>query len=100
MPHRPCPMPPPAWGATMAARPVRWPGLGAGGEPPPTPFATLAAAYRAEGSFVDRARDAIIGGDPLPALADTYKALEAAAAGRRDVENRAFAAVLADWSAG
>ena len=84
----------------MAVRLVRWPGLRATGNAPPKPFASLAVAYRSEGSFVDRARDAIIGGDPLPALADAYKALEAAAAARRDGENRAFAEALVAWSAG
>lgn len=86
--------------ARMAIRLVRWPELKAGGELPARPFATLADAYRADGSFVDQARDAIIGGDPLPALADAYKALEAAASARRDAENRAFAEALAGWSAG
>jgi hypothetical protein len=86
--------------AQKAVRLIRWPGLRAKGEPPPTPFSTLAAAYLAEGSFVDWARDAIIGGDPLPVLAEAYKTLEAAAACRRDVENRAFATALAEWSSG
>ena len=85
--------------ARMAVRLIRWPELNTKDELPPTPFATLASDHRAEGSFVDRARDAIIGGDPLPALADAYKALESCAARRRDIENRTFAAALADWVA-
>ena len=53
-------------------------------------FAQLARRYRDEVACVDRARDALAGGDDLAELSDAYARLERAAAARRAAFNRAF----------
>ena len=53
-------------------------------------FAQLAGRYRDEVALVDRARDALAGGDDLAELSDAYARLERAVAARRAAFNRAF----------
>ena len=61
-------------------------------------FARLAGFYRDEIAWVDRARDALAGGDGLIELSDTYVRLEQVVAARRAAFNRAFGVALADWT--
>jgi hypothetical protein len=83
---------------TMAARLVGWL---AGRPPPETPaFGEAAAAYVTEGSFVDRARQALRGGDPLPEVASVYGRVAVAVTARREAENQRFAALLKAWNQG
>lgn len=82
--------------ARMAVRLVRWL------RTPETldgSFGDLARRYRDEVALVDRARDALAGGDDLAELSEGYTRLERTAALRRSGFNRAFGTALADWTA-
>ncbi len=78
--------------AEAAARLLAW--LAAGPTPPADP-AALAAAYRDDLAFADRARDRISGGEAGAALSAAYRGLEEAAHRARADFNRAFAAAAA-----
>lgn len=80
----------------MAARLVQW----LTGTPTSSwrTMSEAAAAYATEGGFVDRARNAIRSGDPLPGAAATYARVSEAITARREMENGAFAEVLRDWN--
>ena len=70
---------------------------GEGGEDRRRGFGAAARAYRAEGSFVDRARARLWDGDPAPPLAAAYARLARRADEVRHAENREFGALLAAW---
>ena len=82
----------------MAARLACW--LGGRPSAPPTGLPAIAHAYVEEGGFVDVARHALRAGDPLPEVAAAYARVVAAAAIRREEQNRRFALALPDWNAG
>jgi hypothetical protein len=81
----------------MAARLTCWLAT----EPPSraTSIAAASATYARDGSFVDYARHALQGGDPLPELATAYSRLRDAAVERREAENRIFAELVSAWIA-
>jgi len=83
---------------TMAARIVGW--LSKGRLPAVRTFADAAAAYASEGGFVDRARQALRGGDHIPDVANAYARIAKAAATQRDAENQGFATLLKGWNQG
>jgi hypothetical protein len=83
---------------TMAARIVSW--LAKGRLPALRTFAEAAAAYASEGGFVDRARQALRGGDHLPDVASAYARVAKVAAAQRDAENQSFATLLKGWNQG
>lgn len=83
---------------TMAARIVGW--LARGRQRAFRTFAEAAAGYALEGGFVDRARQALRGGDQLPEVAAAYSRIAEAAAARRDAENQSFATLLKGWNQG
>ena len=72
-------------------------GEGGAGEDRRRGFGAAARAYRAEGSFVDRARARLWDGDPAPPLAAAYARLARRADEVRHAENREFGALLAAW---
>lgn len=82
----------------MAARIVGW--LARGRQRAFRTFAEAAASYALEGGFVDRARQAIRGGDQLPEVAAVYSRIAEAAAAQRDAENQSFAMLLKGWNQG
>ncbi len=82
----------------MAARLVSW--LTKGQLPPFTHFGEAATAYASEGGFVDYARQALRGGDPLPEVASAYARLASGVAIQREEENQAFATLLQQWNQG
>lgn len=73
-------------------------GEGGAGEDRRRGFGAAARAYRAEGSFVDRARARLWDGDPAPPLTAAYARLARRADEARHAENREFGALLAAWS--
>jgi hypothetical protein len=81
----------------MAARLVKW----LSGHPTAAwqGMSEAAADYAAEGGFVDRARQSIRSGDPLPNVAAVYARLSETILVKREEQNRAFAAMLRDWNA-
>ncbi len=83
---------------TMAARVVSW--LTKGRLQPFRNFGEAAAAYASEGGFVDRARQALRGGDHLPEVANAYARIAKAVATQRDTENQGFATLLKGWNQG
>lgn len=95
----------------MAARLLTWlatpagvgpGGLGAGLDPAtpagPVSFEEAAAAYTAEGAWVDRARRRLWHGDADPALGATYRRVIDALVARRRPQNQRFAELLAAWT--
>lgn len=72
-------------------------GEGGAGEDRRRGFGAAARAYRAEGSFVDRARARLWDGDPAPPLTAAYARLARRADEIRHAENREFGALLAAW---
>jgi hypothetical protein len=83
---------------TMAARIVGW--LAPRRQRASRTFAEAAAGYALEGGFVDRARQALRGGDQLPEVAANYSSIAKAAGARRDAENQSFATLLREWNQG
>jgi hypothetical protein len=81
---------------TMAARIVSW--LAKRRPQAFRTFAEAAAAYASDGGFVDRARQALRGGDHLPEVANAYARIAKAAATRREAENQSFATLLKGWN--
>ena len=81
---------------TMAARLAAW--LTVPRPLRPAGFAAVAANYVEDSGFVDRARDAIKPGDPLPEVAAAYSKLREAATVEREAENEAFAKALTSWN--
>jgi hypothetical protein len=81
----------------MAARLVRW----LAGQPASAwhNLSEAAAAYAADGGFVDRARHAIRSGDRLPDVATTYARLAETITVKREEQNRVFATMLREWNA-
>lgn len=63
-----------------------------------TTFEDVALAYVAEGSYVDWARTALLGGDDLAAVSAAYVGLAANVRTRREAQNQAFARALAEWN--
>lgn len=80
----------------MAARLARW--LAASHAPVWRSMAEAAVAYAQDGRFVDRARQALRAGDPVPEIGAAYARLAERVAARREEQNRAFANVLSDWT--
>jgi hypothetical protein len=81
----------------MAARLARW----RAGRPATAwrNMSEAAAAYAADGGFVDRARHAIRSGDALPDIAAAYARLAETIMTRREQQNRVFATMLREWNA-
>ena len=91
----------------MAARLLTWlaspegaegRGLGAAPAAGPVSFEEAAAAYAAEGAWVDRARRRLWHGDADPALGATYRRVIDAVVARRRPQNQRFAELLAAWT--
>jgi hypothetical protein len=66
--------------------------------PSVTAFGGAAAAYAAEGAFLDEAVRLLSEGDTLPELAQAYASLAAQAESARAPSMAAFARLLVDWS--
>lgn len=66
--------------------------------PDPVSFEEAAAAYAAEGAWVDRARRRLWHGDTDPHLGATYRRVIDAAVARRRPQNQRFAELLAAWT--
>jgi hypothetical protein len=81
----------------MAARLCRWL---CGRRASVRGFGSAAKAYAEDGGFVDWARASLRAGDAVPAVAEAYARLRDLAGVRREEENKAFADLLRDWSAG
>jgi hypothetical protein len=81
---------------TMAARLIGW--LAGNRPQAPRTFAQATGAYASDGSFVDRARHALRGGDHLPDISNAYARIAEAAATRREEENQRFAQLLKEWN--
>lgn len=64
----------------------------------PKSFAEAALAYAREGALVDRALNALIGGDPQPALSNACERLRGAVVERVESEARVFAELLRGWT--
>lgn len=65
----------------------------------PGSFVEAACRYAADGSFADWARTRVWEGDPLPSVAEAYRALAERLHDEREEENRRFATFLAGWVA-
>ncbi|WP_428394438.1 BREX-2 system phosphatase PglZ [Lichenicoccus sp.] len=83
---------------TMAARLMSW--LTKARLQPFRSFGEAAAGYASDGGFVDRARQALRGGDHLSEVANAYARVAKAAATQRDTENQSFATLLRGWNQG
>lgn len=70
-------------------------------DPPvaPTSFPAAAAAYAAQGAWVEEARRLLTEGDHVPEAADAYTALADAATAEQLRVSRHFAKLLGEWSA-
>ncbi|MDQ2694899.1 MAG: BREX-2 system phosphatase PglZ [Pseudomonadota bacterium] len=66
-------------------------------EPPPAGLAAAVTRHLTDGAFVDWARRYLLGGDPLPLLAQAFGRLHQRLRGLREPQNRAFAESLRDW---
>ncbi|TVR40447.1 MAG: BREX-2 system phosphatase PglZ [Planctomycetota bacterium] len=82
--------------ARMALRMAAWL---ATPELPHDHLGDLAHNYRDEIAFVDWARCAVSGGEPVPELQDTYTSISQRVLERRERLNEAFAAQVVDWYA-
>ena len=66
--------------------------------PAATSFSEMANVYRKELSFVDWARESICRGEDVADLTKAYQLLDQAVLARRELFNRTFAKLLADWT--
>ncbi len=80
----------------MALRLLRW--IAAASTSEALSFEDIALAYVAEGSFVDWARTALLGGDDLAPVSAVYVRLAQEIRARRERQNQAFASALAQWN--
>ena len=64
----------------------------------PGSFAEAAKMYCENGGFVDWARQAIGGGEPVKALSNAYARIGEACAAIRESQNKAFAELLKNWT--
>ncbi len=81
----------------MAMRLVRWLAAVQAESAPPATLAEAAAAHVAHDGFVDWARTALMGGDPIREVAEAYTALLRRVTEVRELRNRQFAERLAAW---
>jgi hypothetical protein len=65
---------------------------------PPADLAEAAASYIADGAWVDDARQALLGGDPVDSLGSATHALLSRLAEQRAEEDHRFANALAGWT--
>lgn len=80
----------------MALRLLRW--IAAANASEASNFEDIALAYVAEGSFVDWARTALLGGDDLAPVSAVYVRLAQEIRARRERQNQAFASALVQWN--
>lgn len=80
----------------MALRLLRW--LAARADGAEVGFEDIALRYVADGSYVDWARTALLGGDELATVSAVYVGLAAQVRSLREQQNRAFAEALARWN--
>jgi len=80
----------------MALRLLRW--VAAASTCEALDFEAIALAYVAEGSFVDWARTALLGGDDLAPVSAVYVRLAQEIRARRERQNQAFASALVQWN--
>ncbi|MGO8747039.1 MAG: BREX-2 system phosphatase PglZ [Thermoguttaceae bacterium] len=84
----------------MSARLIRWLARQDEVRPAdPSSFAEASQHYALRGSFVDWARNTLLGGEPVRELADAYAQLLAQVREIRERQNEQFAKLLRDWIA-
>lgn len=84
----------------MSARLLRWLATQqAAGSTLPSSFAEAAREHALRGSFVDWARNTLLGGEPVRELADAYVQLLSQLREVRERQNEHFAKLLRDWIA-
>jgi len=80
----------------MALRLLRWISTGTTGET--SLFEDIAITYVTEGSYVDWARTALLGGDDLAPVSVVYVRLAAEVRARRERQNQSFATAFRGWN--